>query len=155
MEGTRAAGAGTGERSTGWWTVFSFPRIQSQEGLWPEQLPWRLSDQDESCHIGCRLLCGPERAGFPCKWFFSALCSHSVVSTYPPNAHVLCFFATPWTVARQAPLSMGFPRPDYWSGLPFPFPGDLPDPGSNLCLLFGSRFFTTEPPGKFSLWYLQ
>ena len=38
-------------------------------------------------------------------------------------------FATPWTVAHQAPLSVGFSRQDYWSGLPFPPPGDLPDPG--------------------------
>ena len=38
-------------------------------------------------------------------------------------------FATPWTVACQAPLSMGFFRQEYWSGLPFPSPGDLPDPG--------------------------
>ena len=38
-------------------------------------------------------------------------------------------FVTPWTVARQAPLSMGFSRQEYWSGLPFPSPGDLPDPG--------------------------
>ena len=37
--------------------------------------------------------------------------------------------ATPWTVAGQAPLSMGFSRQEYWSGLPFPSPGDLPDPG--------------------------
>ena len=37
--------------------------------------------------------------------------------------------ATPWTVACQAPLSMGFSRREYWSGLPFPSPGDLPDPG--------------------------
>ena len=36
---------------------------------------------------------------------------------------------SPWTVAHQAPLSMGFPRQDYWSGLPFPSPGDLLDPG--------------------------
>ena len=36
---------------------------------------------------------------------------------------------TPWTVACQAPLSMGFSRQEYWSGLPFPSPGDLPDPG--------------------------
>ena len=36
---------------------------------------------------------------------------------------------TPWTVARQAPLSLGFSRQEYWSGLPFPSPGDLPDPG--------------------------
>ncbi|KAM7226722.1 hypothetical protein CapIbe_022867, partial [Capra ibex] len=38
-------------------------------------------------------------------------------------------FVTPWTVAHQAPLSMGFPRQEYWSGLPLPVPGDLPDPG--------------------------
>ena len=37
--------------------------------------------------------------------------------------------ATPWTVAHQAPLSMGYPRQEYWSGLPFPSPRDLPDPG--------------------------
>ena len=46
--------------------------------------------------------------------------------------------ATPWTVARQAPLSMGFSRQENWSGLPFPPPGDLPDPGielASLCLL--------------------
>ena len=41
-------------------------------------------------------------------------------------------FVTPWTVARQAPLSMGFFRQEYWSGLPCPSPGDLPDPGVEL-----------------------
>ena len=38
-------------------------------------------------------------------------------------------FAIPWTVVPQAPLSVGFPGQEYWSGLPFPSPGDLPDPG--------------------------
>ena len=38
-------------------------------------------------------------------------------------------FATPWTGAHQAPLTMGFPRQEYWSGLPFPSPGALPNPG--------------------------
>ena len=38
-------------------------------------------------------------------------------------------FATPWTIAHQAPVSMGSSRQEYWSGLPFPSPGDLPDPG--------------------------
>jgi len=37
-------------------------------------------------------------------------------------------FATPWTITCQPPLSMGFPKQEYWSGLRFPFPGDLPDP---------------------------
>ena len=44
-------------------------------------------------------------------------------------------FATPWTVAYQDPPSMGFSRQEYWSGLPFPSPGDLPDPGIKLGLL--------------------
>ena len=39
-------------------------------------------------------------------------------------------FGTPWTITHQAPLSMGFPRQEYWSGLPFPSPGDLPSPGT-------------------------
>ena len=43
-------------------------------------------------------------------------------------SHVL-LFATPWTVAHQAPPSMGFSKREYWSGLPFPSPGDLPNPG--------------------------
>ena len=47
--------------------------------------------------------------------------------------------ATPWTVAYQAPLSMGFSRQEYWSGLPFPSPGDLPDQESNPGLLHGRQ----------------
>ena len=55
--------------------------------------------------------------------------------------------ATPWTVACQARLSMGFSRQEYWSGLPFPSPGDLPKQGiepTSPALVGG--FFTTEPP---------
>ena len=62
------------------------------------------------------------------------------------------FFVTSWTVAHQAPLSMRFPRQDYWSGLPFPPPGDLPDPGiepeTPASPALAGRFFPTEPPGK-------
>ena len=58
-------------------------------------------------------------------------------------------FATPWTVAHQAPLSMGFFRQEYWSGLPFPSPGDLPDPGvESASPVLAGGFFTTEPLGK-------
>ena len=56
-------------------------------------------------------------------------------------------FATPWTVARQAPLSSEFPREEYWSRLPFPPPGELPDPGelrSLLSLALTGGFFTTS-----------
>ena len=59
---------------------------------------------------------------------------------------------TPWTVAYQAPLSLGFSRQEYWSGLPFPSPGDLPDPGiepaSLMSPALAGGLFTTESPGK-------
>ena len=50
-------------------------------------------------------------------------------------------FATPWTVAHQAPLSMGFSRQEYWNELPFPPPGDLPYPGTEPACIEG-RFFS-------------
>ena len=67
--------------------------------------------------------------------------SHSVVSV--------------WTVAHQAPLSMELSRQEYWSGLPFPHPRALPDPGIKpVCLASPALvvgFFTIEPPGKPSI----
>ena len=55
-------------------------------------------------------------------------------------------FATPWTVARQAPLSMGFSGQEYWSGLPVPPAGDLPDPGIEPASpALAGKFFITEP----------
>ena len=66
-----------------------------------------------------------------------------------------CLTVTLWTVARQAPQSMGLPGQEYWSGLPFPSPRDIPDPGIKGTplvspALAGEFFFflTTEPPGK-------
>ena len=57
---------------------------------------------------------------------------------------------TLWTVAYQAPLSIGFPRQEYWSGLPFPPPRNLLDPGIKPASpALASRFFTTAPPGMF------
>ena len=61
----------------------------------------------------------------------------------------LFFLVTPFTVALQAPLSMGFSRQEYWSGLPCPLPGDLPDLGMKpMSHALQGGFFTTEPPGK-------
>ena len=57
-------------------------------------------------------------------------------------------FVAPWTVAQQDPLSLEFSRQEYWSGLPFPSPGDLPDPGIEPASPALAGFFTTEPPGK-------
>ena len=58
-------------------------------------------------------------------------------------------FVTPWTTTRHAPLSIGFPRQEYWNGLPFPFPGDPPDLGLKpTSPALAGVVFTTEPPGK-------
>ena len=63
-------------------------------------------------------------------------------------------FAIAWTVALQVPLSMGFSQQEYWSGLPFPSPGALPnpetEPESPVAPAMTGRLFTTEPPGKSS-----
>ena len=64
-------------------------------------------------------------------------------------------FATPWTVAHQAPPSMGFSRQEYWSGLPVPSSGDLPDPGIEpRSPTLWEDALTPEPPGKQELYIL-
>ena len=106
------------------------------------------------CHTNC----------YPSKLFTLAqiLSCHLSKNPNPPAAHLLndvhpqsfqsCLFVTPWTVACQAPLSMGFPRQEYWNGLPFLPPGDLLDPGikptSPASPALAGGFFTTAPPGK-------
>ena len=66
---------------------------------------------------------------------------------------------TPWTVARQAPLSMGFSRREYWSGLPCPPPGDLSHPGIEPVSLtspaLAGGFFTADPVGKSLILFLH
>ena len=73
----------------------------------------------------------------------ACMLSHSVIANS---------FVTPWTVAHQAPMSMGFSRQEYWSWLLFPPPGDHPDPGTEPPSLvspaLAGSFFTTAPPGK-------
>ena len=70
----------------------------------------------------------------PFRWAFGLL--HSLTARRPPSQCApaqsprrVQLFATPWTVARQAPPSLGFSRQEHWSGLPFPPPGDLANPG--------------------------
>ena len=81
-------------------------------------------------------------------WWVSIVfvCACSVVSD---------FLWPPWTVAHQAPLLMEFPKQEYWSGLPFSTPGDLPDwrtePLSLVLLVLAGGFFTTEPSGRCSV----
>ena len=65
----------------------------------------------------------------------------------------------PWTIVHQAPWSMEFSRQEYWSGLLFPIPGDLPDPGiepaSPVSPALAGRFFTTEPPPQHDNMYIH
>ena len=64
-------------------------------------------------------------------------------------ADSVLFFGAPWTVAHQVPLSMGLPRQEYWSGLSFPFPEDLPHPAmEHRSPAFAGRFFTIGQPEK-------
>ena len=65
---------------------------------------------------------------------------------------MLYLFATPWTIAHQAPLSMGFSRQEHWSELPFPSPGDHPSPGtepvSYICLHWQAGSLLLAPPSR-------
>ena len=70
------------------------------------------------------------------------ICCCLVSKSYPT-------FGTLWIIAHQALLSMGFPRQGYWSGLLFPSPGDIPNPGIKpVAHALAVGFFTAEPPGK-------
>ena len=70
----------------------------------------------------------------------------------PSHFGCVQLFASLWAIVRQAPLSMGFSRQEYWSGFPFPPPGDLPDPGIELASLMSpvlaGGFFTTSATWK-------
>ena len=75
--------------------------------------------------------------------------SFSSKRAYAQLLSCVCWFVTPWTVAHQASLSMGFLRQEYWSGLLFLSPGDLPDPGIKPgSLILAERIFTTELRGN-------
>ena len=100
-----------------------------------------------------------------CQCYSLNLC-HPLLPPLYPQVHFLhisspsleigsfpCAVLTQWTVARHAPPSMGFSRQEYWSRLPFPTPGDLPDPGIKPTYLtspeLAGRFFTTVLPNRF------
>ena len=103
-------------------------RQGSVQPHWVVRSPWRR----HSSHICLFLICTksllPQRVLWP--------------------SHVR-FFAAPWTIARQAPLSMGVSRQESWSGLPFPPPGDLPGPGMEpRSPALAGGFSTTATPVK-------
>ena len=79
---------------------------------------------------------------------YVCVCVHTQSLSY------VWLFETPWTVALQAPLSVRFLRQGYWSGLPFPSPGDRPNPRIEpMSPELAGRFFTNEAPGKLSYYF--
>ena len=83
---------------------------------------WLFKIRSQSIFFTCYL------PGTAWCWMKCLACVLTTVAVLQSPSHVW-LFATPLTVVHQAPLSMGFPRQEYWSGLPFPPPGDCPDPG--------------------------
>ena len=81
-------------------------------------------------------------------WVFVAVHGLSLVAKVK-SLSCVWLFATPWTVAHKAPLSMEFSRQEYWSGLPFPSPGDLLSPGIEpRAFALQADALPSEPPGK-------
>ena len=75
--------------------------------------------------------------------------SHASLCVCGQSISHVQLFVTPWIITRQAALSMGFSRQEYWSGLPFPSPGYLPNPGIKFASpALAGKFFSTELPGK-------
>ena len=84
-------------------------------------------------------------------WFSNRVTSSSFIIRLLPaqSLNPVQLFVTPWTVAHQVPLSVGFSRQEYWSGLPFPSPGDLPHPGIEpRSPALQADSFSSETPGK-------
>ena len=101
------------------WTAKAYKALT--HGL-KRQVCWHCS----VCWLSC----------YHATWALAMPCVHAISSVVSDS------FVTPWTVAHQAPLPMGFSRQEYWSGLPCPSPGDLPDPGiepASLIPLHGRR----------------
>ena len=139
--------ADVGWRPEGWLLGFSPSCQLCSRPLTPEATttlsvfsPWLDADPEPLCHYLKNLLTQkPGRSRFIVDFIVNTeeiyLKSSHHTTLASPLLLLLCCsvvpssFATPWTVAYQAPPSMGFSRQEYWNGLPFPSPGDVPDPG--------------------------
>ena len=112
----------------------------SNHSLWPHSSDWFLGSFALTIYTDTRHL-------YQCK-----LSEYTTVFV----AQYVRLFATPWTGAHQTPLSMGFSRQEYWSGLPFPPPGDLPNLGIKpRSLALQADSFPSEPPGNSAKWDLK
>ena len=130
---------------------YSQPRIKSRSpALQADSLPAELPGSPKPAQLILThgILWHPSHNDWKLRWP-SALFSYNVlwVSGWVKSLSRVRLFVTPWTVAYQALPSMGFSRQEYWSGLPFPSPGDLPDPGIEpRSPAFQADALTSEPP---------
>ena len=101
---------------------------------------WRWNGGETfHCHVWKRCFLNTCLVLLKLDWILKGLHAQSLVMSDS---------ATPWTVAHQAPLSMGFPSQEYWSGLSFPPPGDPPDPGIKPCIGRRILYHWSSFPGK-------
>ena len=107
------------------WILYQVKYQIPRFGIW---LLW------DNCSFGDYTLFDSSRFLKFCIGCFCIQCSRVCMCAKPLQS-CLWFSVTLWTLARQAPLSIGFPRWEYWSGLPCPTPGDLPNPGTEPILL--------------------
>ena len=123
------------------------------DSLWPHGLysPWKSPGQNTGIGIlsllqGIFPTQGLNLGLLHCRWILYQL-SHKWKKE--KSLSWVRLFVTPWIVAHQAPPSLGFSRQEYWSGLPFPSPEDLPDPGIEpRSPSLQAEALTSEPPGK-------
>ena len=117
---------------------------------WVRKIPWRRSLANHSTILGWRTP-WTEEPGSYSPWGCKELDTAELLGMKVKVkliSHVW-LFVNPWTVAHQVPLSMGFSRQENWSGLPFPSPGDLSDPGIEpQSPALQEDALTSEPPGK-------
>ena len=123
----------------------------SQEVCWEwDWRPWeRRGSTGTSPRLGCWHAGSPQGKEEPCGWRGTLSLRAPSGGSRNLQVWVSCvqLFATPWTVAHQATLSLGLSRQESWSGLPFPSPGDLPDPGLELGTpAFRADSLPSEPP---------
>ena len=128
-----------------WDSVVSSPFRMSSNGRLPFESDLGSKNSFGSLSYGiCKALLHKNMQNFHHGEVLMLLCAKSLSRVW--------FFVNPWTVASQAPLSLGFSRQEYWSGLPCPPPGDLPDPGIKPVSLMPpaltARFFTTSATWK-------
>ena len=127
-------------------------RVRGFQQLWLPASSARsvVAEHLLSCFAACGIFLDQGSNPSPPHWEVGSLPAESLVCVYMCVFSVVSDSAIPWTIACQAPLSMEFSRQEYWSGLPFPTPGDLPDPGIKpRSLALQADSLPLEPSGKY------